>query len=90
MQTSNSRYEKAKRRFINCKHNKMASDKELIEFLEEEIEQYRDRIESQSRIIKDLNGLNNKEILKWKAIYIIDEEDESTCPPIEIRITKAY
>lgn len=66
----NNRYEKAKRRFMNCTGNKMASDKELIQFLEEEIEQYRNRIENQDRIIKGLEGLNTKrDIETERSIY---------------------
>lgn len=53
-----NKYNETRRRVTDFKHDKAMSDKEIIEFLYDEIEQYRNRIENLDRIIKELKGLN--------------------------------
>lgn len=51
------RYIQTRERITKFKDRNM-SDKEIIEFLSEEIEQYRTRINNLERIVKGLDGLN--------------------------------
>ena len=75
------RYQETKRRMFVKYTNAYMSDKEIIEYLAEEIEQYRNRIDNQKRIIDYLS--KNKEsntIIKDKLIsneqdYKKDNED---------------
>lgn len=53
-------YEKTRRRVSKFKNQFNISDKEIIESLAEEIEQYRKKIENKDRIIKGLEELNRK------------------------------
>ena len=118
-----NKYEQTRKRatdYYNCKN---ISDKEIIEFLAEEIDEYRDRIENLDRIIKNSERLNRnieterntyhcgidggtgkdftvvryyedgvlvKEEIKPCQDTEEEEKDESTCPPIEIGMTRAY
>lgn len=52
-----NRYEETKRRLIKFNNKyRLASDKEIIEYLAEEIEQYRNRIEKQQEYIEKLKN----------------------------------
>lgn len=64
-ETDNNRYANTRKRLIRFAHNEYISDKEIIEYLAEEIEQYRERIRKQEDTIKELN--KNKE-----SIDVID------------------
>lgn len=59
----NDKYKQTKRRVTNCCNNRDISDKEIIEYLAEEIEQYRDKI-------KMIEKNKNQTIDKVKAIDI--------------------
>lgn len=83
-------YEATRRRLTNHKTNKNISDKEIIELLAEEIEQYRRRIENLEKINKEKEIITDKnifhcgvdggtgkdfEVIKWfKNGVIIKEE----------------
>lgn len=54
MQNKINLYEETKKRVIRCKHNRNISDKEIIEELAIEIQQYRKRIESLNNAIDEL------------------------------------
>lgn len=62
-ETMNDRYKQTKRIVTNCRNNRNISDKEIIEYLAEEIEQYRDKI-------KMIEKNKNQAIDKVKAIDI--------------------
>lgn len=56
-----SKYKQTKRRLINCSNKyRLASDQEIIEYLAEEIEHYRDRIKKLEEHIRKEN-CNSKE-----------------------------
>lgn len=48
------KYKSTRDRVTKFKHNYNMSDKEIIEFLDNEIREYRDTIEKQSKVIKEL------------------------------------
>lgn len=52
-----NRYIKTRERIKRFLGNWNISDKDIIEFLDKEIEQYRERIEQQSRIIDNLSKM---------------------------------
>lgn len=110
-----NRYEKTRKRL--ARFNYSISDKEIIEKLDEEIEQYRDRIKklteqlTQSKEVildvteekledKDIVGIistiqyaDGKPIIskmEYKYKENDNKQEQSTCPPIEIGMTKAY
>ncbi len=57
-----SKYEQTRKRLSNMDSKyKFCSDKEIIEYLAEEIEQYRNRIDNQKRIIDNLSKVKENE-----------------------------
>ena len=49
------RYKETRNRIKICRNNNDISDREIVEYLAEEIEQYRNRIKEQNRIIDELS-----------------------------------
>ena len=110
-----NRYEKVRKRL--ARFNYGISDKEIIEKLDEEIEQYRNRIKklteqsTQSKeVVLDITEekLEDKDIveiisttqyadgkpiiskMEYKYKESDNKQEQNTCPPIEIGMTKAY
>jgi hypothetical protein len=52
-----NRYKKTRRRITKFRNEFDMCDREIIEYLAEEIEQYRDRIKEQNRIIDELSKI---------------------------------
>ncbi len=59
------RYQETKQRMFAKYNNVYISDKQIIEDLAEEIEQYREEIDNQRRIIKELskNNIQSEEVI---------------------------
>lgn len=86
-----NRYQKTRDRVTRFEHNYNMSDKEIIEFLDDEIRQYRNRIEEQEKTIKELQEKQTIEsetmelkVAERKETEIIDEDIE------EIETTNIY
>lgn len=76
-ETDNNRYVNTRKRLIGFTHNEYISDKEIIEYLAEEIEQYRERIRKQNEIIDELSRKEiQKEEVELDTTYdeVIDED----------------
>lgn len=78
-----NRYQKTRDRATRFRHNYNMSDKEIIEFLDDEIREYRDTIEKQRETIKELqekqiieNETLESKVAEPKEIEIIDEDIE--------------
>lgn len=78
-----NRYQKTRDRVTRFEHNYNMSDKEIIEFLDDEIRQYRDKIQEQEKTIKELQEKQTieSEIMELKVAEpeeteIIDEDIE--------------
>ncbi len=56
-----SKYEQTRKRVEKCHRQHSISDKEIIEYLADEIEQYRNKIKQQTRIIDNLSKLTSNE-----------------------------
>lgn len=71
-----SNYESVRARIRNYNPNKDISDKDIIELLEEEIKQYRNRIREQNRIIDELSRreIQSEEEILDTASELIDED----------------
>lgn len=76
------KYNKTRKRVTGCNINYDMSDKEIIEYLADEIEQYRMRIEEQNKIIDELH---NKTIKSDECI--LDTSNEVVDRDIEEIIT---
>lgn len=109
-----NRYERTRKRL--ARFNYAISDKEIIEKLDEEIEQYRNKIkklteqltQSKEVILDVTEELEDKDIveiisttqyadgkpiiskMEYKYKENDNKQEQSTCPPIEIGMTKAY
>lgn len=59
-----NRYQKTRDRVTRFEHNYNMSDKEIIEFLDDEIRQYRNRIQEQEKTIKELQEKQTDECSK--------------------------
>ena len=68
-----SKYEQTRRRVANYHNNRNISDKEIIESLANEIEQYRERIQKQEEYIKKLQ---DKQI-ESEVVELNTTEDET-------------
>ena len=70
------RYIKIKKRLGNFCDIKNMSDKEIIEVLDREIEQYRERIENQKRIIDELSKreIKSEEMILDETGEVLDED----------------
>ena len=86
-----SRYQKTRDRVTKFKHNYSMSDKEIIEFLDDEIRQYRNRIQEQEKTIKELQEKQTIEseivelkVAEPKETEVINEDIE------EIETTNMY
>ena len=78
-----NRYQKTRDRVTRFKHNYNMSDKEIIEFLDDEIREYRDKIQQQEERIKELQEKQTIEsetmelkVAEPKETEIIDEDIE--------------
>ncbi len=67
-----SRYEETRRRITRFRNEFNMSDREIIENLAEEIEQYRNRIKEQNRIIDELH----KRTIQSEEVILDTTEDE--------------
>lgn len=67
-----SRYEETRRRITRFRNGFNISDREIIESLDEEIEQYRNRIKEQNRIIDELH----KKTIQSEEVILDTTEDE--------------
>lgn len=74
------RYTETRKRVTRFKNQTSISDKEIIEYLAEEIEQYRNKIQYQEEYIK---GLRNRTSQSEVAIL---ECHQSSCPEIKIML----
>lgn len=72
-ETINNRYEQTRIRVTRHYNNRNMSDKEIIETLADEIEQYRERIQKQEEYIKQLQ---DKQI--QSEVVELDTTDETT------------
>ncbi len=86
-----NRYQKTRDRVTRFEHNYNMSDKEIIEFLDDEIRQYRNKIQEQEKTIKELQEKQTIEtetmelkVAEPKETEIIDEDIE------EIETTNMY
>lgn len=77
-----NRYQKTRDRVTKFKHNYNMSDKEIIEFLDDEIREYRDKIQQQEETIKELQGKQIEsetvelKVVEPKETEVIDEDIE--------------
>lgn len=67
-----SRYEETRRRITRFRNRFNISDREIIESLAEEIEQYRNRIKEQNRIIDELH----KRTIQSEEVILDTTKDE--------------
>lgn len=72
-----SKYEQVRRRLTRFKNQYNISDREIIEYLAEEIEQYRSRIKEQNKIIDEIhNKTIQSEVVELDCINdeLVDED----------------
>ena len=96
-----SKYEQIRKRVTQYSGYRNCSDKEIIEYLADEIEQYRDRIKNQQRIIDELNKNNiqnegvvldttDDELVNEDIIEIISTTQYAEGKPIISKIEYKY
>lgn len=81
------RYKEIRNRIKKCRNNNDISDREIIEYLAEEIEQYRNRIKEQNRII---DKLSKRQIQSEEVVLDTTEDDLIDENIIEIISTTQY
>lgn len=71
-----SRYENTRRRITRFRNKFDISDREIIESLAEEIEEYRNRIENQNKIIDELSKrtIQSEEVILDTTDELIDKD----------------
>lgn len=82
-----NKYEETRRRISRFKNAFSISDKEIIEYLAEEIEQYRNRIKNQDKII---NELSKKKIQSEEETLKVADNELLSEDIIEIITTTQY
>ena len=96
-----SKYEQTRRRVTNYHNNRNISDKEIIESLANEIEQYRERIQKQEEYIKQLQDKQiESKVVEWDTtedetvdkdiIEIISITQYADGKPIQSKIEYKY
>jgi len=92
--TNQCRYEKEKRRLSLIMNMKKASDKDIIEYLSEEIEQYREKIARMEKDIFETKTSNQiRKLCGLKEIqneHTTDNEDELEDKNIIMQTTSLY
>lgn len=91
-----SKYEKERDRVTRFNNKKNMSDKEIIEFLSEEIDQYRNRIKQQNKIIDELSKKTIKSeenlletydekciVTRWYEDGMLMKEEIKPCEQLE-------
>ncbi len=65
LRETTNKYEQTRKRVTQYSRYRNCSDKEIIEYLADEIEQYKDRIKNQQRIIDELskNNIQSEEVV---------------------------
>lgn len=81
-----SRYEETRRRITKFRNKFDISDREIIESLVEEIEEYRNRIENQNRIIDELS----EKTIQSEEMTLVETEELIDKDVAEITTTTIY